>query len=204
MQHSPDVALTLTKCADHTQINIAVDIITAAFVKDPAMVQFVGGAEHPDTVRHDIVVALINAHFRAGEPIFLLLKNQQAIGAALIEVRRSPVAEILGVVRSWRLWRQLPKGCVKRLNTYRSLARRGSDGTTNYLTMIGIRPALQGNGLGRQFIELLEREVEPKSGWSLDTEHLKNVTFYEKLGYTLVNKVEWEANTIYQMHKSGT
>ena len=203
MQQNPNPLLTLTKCTDRAQIDIAVDIITASFVKDQAMVHFVGDAMQPDTVRHDIVVAITNAHFRAREPIFLLLRNQQAIGAALVEVRRSPGGEILSVLRSWRLWRRLPKGCIKRLNTYRALARRGSDRTSNYLTMIGILPDLQGEGLGRQFMEQLEREIGPQRSWSLDTENPKNVPLYEKLGYTLINKVDWEVNTIYQMHKSG-
>lgn len=90
------------------------------------------------------------------------------------------------------------------MNTYRSLARQGGNKHSNYLTMIGILPGQQGNGFGWQFIELLEREVGSKNGWSLDTENPKNVSFYEKLGYALVNKVDWEANTIYQMHKSDT
>lgn len=203
MQHKPSTLLTLTKCTDRAQTDLAVDIITASFAKDQAMVHFVGDALRPDTVRHDIVVAITNAHFRAREPVFLLFRNQQAIGAALVEVTRSPVGEILSVLRSWRLWRRLPKGCIKRLNTYRTLARRGSDGTSNYLTMIGIRPDLQGEGLGRQFMEQLEQVIGPKRSWSLDTENPKNVPFYEKLGYTLINKVDWEGNTIYQMHKSG-
>ena len=204
MQRSPDAALTLMKCTDHAQISIAAGIIEASFVKDQAMVHFVGDARNPDTTRHDIVTAITHAHFRAHEPIFLLRQNQQAIGAVLVEVRRSPVGEILSFLRSWRLWRRLPKGCIRRMNTYRSLARQGGNKRSNYLTMIGILPDQQGNGFGWQFIELLEREVGSKNGWSLDTENPKNVSFYEKQGYALVNKVDWEANTIYQMHKSDT
>lgn len=204
MQHRPDAALTLTRCTDRAQIESAIDISTAAFANDPAMVYFVGDTTPQDPVRHDIIAAITKAHFHADEPIFLLLKNQQAVGAALVEVRRSTIAEILGVIRTWRLWRRLPSGCIKRLNTYRSHARRGSDKTTNYLAMIGILPDLQGKGFGRQFIELLEREDDPKRGWSLDTENAENVMFYEKLGFTLVDKMDWGDNTIYQMRKSGT
>lgn len=204
MQCSPDAALTLMKCTDSAQISIAAGIIETSFAKDQAMVHFVGDGTAPDTVRHDIVTAIVNAHFQAHEPIFLLLQNQQAIGAALVEIRRSPVGELLSVLRTWQLWWQLPKGCIKRLNSYRSVARRGCDKKSIYITMIGILPDQQGRGFGWQFIELLEREVGSRSGWSLDTENPKNISFYEKLGYTLVNKVDWEANTIYQMHKSGT
>ncbi|WP_322889804.1 MULTISPECIES: GNAT family N-acetyltransferase [unclassified Yoonia] len=203
MQHRPDVAFALTRCTDHAQIESAVNIITAAFVDDPAIVYFVGDTTPPGPVRHNIVAAITNAHFRANEPIFLFRKDRQVVGAALIEVRRSAMAEIISVVRTWRLWRRLPKGCIKRMNRYRSLARRGNDRTANYLTMIGILPELQGNGLGKQFIDLLEGEVDSKRGWSLDTENPKNVILYEKLGYDLVAKVDWEDNTIYQMHKAG-
>ncbi len=203
MHQNPDASVVLTKCVDDAQIDSVVDVLTASFVNDPAVVQFVGNAEYPDAARYNIIFAIANAHFRANEPIFILLRNRQVIGAALVEVRRSAIGEILSIVRTWALWRRLPKGCIKRLNTYRSLARRGSARKTHYLTMVGIRPDLQGCGLGRKFIELLEKEVDPKRGWSLDTENPENVILYEKLGYALDNKVDWELNTIYQMHKSG-
>lgn len=167
------------------------------------MVYFVGDAAPESAARCDIITAITNAHFHAGESVFLLLQNQIAIGAALVEVRRSAVGEVFSVLWTWKLWRRLPKGCIKRLNTYRSRSRGGSDRRTNYLTMVGILPDLQGNGLGRRFIELLEAEVGTKRGWSLDTENPGNVVLYEKLGYALVGKVDWEANTIYQMHKAS-
>jgi GNAT superfamily N-acetyltransferase len=204
MRQASENMLVLVECVDLAQIEVAIDIITNAFATDPAMVHFVGDAEQGDIARRNIVTAIIYAHFRAQEPVFLLLENQQAVGAALVDIKRAPLFEIFGMLHSWQQWRRLPKGCLKRMNTYRSLSRRGSDSNSNYLTMIGIEPEQQGKGFGGRFIALLESQIRPLRGWSLDTENSANVLLYEKLGFTLVNTVVWDALSIYQMHKSTT
>ena len=203
MQRKPDDTLALVKCSNRSEIGPVVDIMSAAFERDPAMVHFVGEAEAPHAARSDIVTAIVQSHFCSKEPVFLLLQNGEPVGAALVEVRRSAFGEFLGVLKTWKLWRRLPKGCPSRMNAFRASSRQGCDKTTIYLMMIGIRPEAQGKGHGRHLIEMLEADIGTERGWSLDTENPENVTLYERLGYAVIGEVAWEDNTIYQMQKSA-
>jgi GNAT superfamily N-acetyltransferase len=203
MPREPDPALDMTACIDAAGTDAAIAIIAAAFARDPAMLHFVGNAAEPDRLRRTIVVAIVRAHVAAGEPVYLLRRNGEAVGAALVDVSRSKMRAVLGILRTWRFWLRLPLGCIGRMNAYLTHSRAGSDTTSNYLVMIGVRPDMRGLGLGGTFVGLLEQAVGPGRGWSLDTENGANVPLYENLGFVRVNTVAWAGLSIHQMHKPG-
>lgn len=203
MARTPDPALALARCTTGADAEAAIAIIAAAFARDPAMLHFVGTAPDPDALRGRIVTAVVRAHLAAGEPAFLLRREEEAVAAALVEVARSPWRGVWGLLRTWRLWLRLPLVSIRRMNAYLRHSRAGVDGASNYLVMIGVRPDLRGQGLGGAFLGLLERDVRPGHGWSLDTENGANVALYEKLGFARVGTVAWDGLSIHQMHKPG-
>ena len=203
MRRDPDAPVDLAVCADPAGIDAAIEIITAAFADDPGMRRFVGNSAEPDRLRRSIVEAIVRAHIAAGEPAYLLTWKGEPAGAALVDVSRAPMRMVLGVLKTWTHWLRLPLTSIWRLIASLARSRAGSDTTSNYLVMVGIRPEMQGLGLGGTFVRMLEQTVRPGRGWSLDTENEANVRFYEKLGFSRVNTVDWAGLTIHQMHKPG-
>lgn len=73
-----------------------------------------------------------------------------------------------------------------------------------YLTMIGVSPEKQGQGIGKMVISTIHKMVtdDPEvSSICLDTENLKNVLYYEHLGYSLIHEAKISSISIYCMKK---
>ena len=73
-----------------------------------------------------------------------------------------------------------------------------------YLTMIGVSPEKQGQGIGKMVINTLHKMVidDPEvSGIGLDTENLSNVLYYERLGFSLIQEVKVSSISVYCMKK---
>lgn len=73
-----------------------------------------------------------------------------------------------------------------------------------YLTMIGVSPEKQGQGIGKMVINTIHKMVidDPEvSIICLDTENLKNVQYYERLGYLLIYEAKISNISIYTMKK---
>lgn len=71
-----------------------------------------------------------------------------------------------------------------------------------YLTMIGVSPNKQGQGIGKKIINNIHDIVinDPEtSSIYLDTENSINVSFYNHLGYELIHKTKLSSITIYCM-----
>lgn len=73
-----------------------------------------------------------------------------------------------------------------------------------YLTMIGVSPEKQGQGIGEMVINNIHKMVidNPESSIiCLDTENFRNVSYYERVGYSLIHEVKISNVSIYCMKK---
>ncbi len=62
--------------------------------------------------------------------------------------------------------------------------------TSWYLSIVGIRPGKQGNGLGVELIErILKRTDQLRVPTYLETFTPRNISFYERLGYRLLERI---------------
>jgi ribosomal protein S18 acetylase RimI-like enzyme len=60
-----------------------------------------------------------------------------------------------------------------------------------YLSLLGVQPVFQGRGhAGRLLKNLLEKLDDEQKACYLETENLRNVSFYESFGFRLVEKTE--------------
>jgi len=59
-----------------------------------------------------------------------------------------------------------------------------------YLMIIGISPASQGNGLGSKLVDAMNKEATRKGVYIyLETESEENLQFYEKHGFTVLQEI---------------
>jgi GNAT superfamily N-acetyltransferase len=123
-------------------------------------------------------------HFSASQPVFGIFCGGLLTGAAYL---RSPNAEIT----PWTLIKWLARtgelGCAYRLLKYENGVKgRLRNGRYYYLVLIGIDPDHQGVGHGSFLMHSLHdfcRQVSGIDGILLDTGNLRNIQFYEHLGY---------------------
>ncbi len=59
-----------------------------------------------------------------------------------------------------------------------------------YLYALGVSPEKQGNGLGSNLVRKMQNNLAPNVPIYLETESERNVRFYERLGFEVVNKFQ--------------
>jgi len=59
-----------------------------------------------------------------------------------------------------------------------------------YLFVLGVSPEKQGKGLGTNLVRTLQKNLAPNVPIYLETESERNVSFYERLGFEVVNKFQ--------------
>jgi len=59
-----------------------------------------------------------------------------------------------------------------------------------YLYVLGVSPEKQGNGLGTNLVRKMQNNLAPNIPIYLETESERNVSFYERLGFEVVNKFQ--------------
>ena len=59
-----------------------------------------------------------------------------------------------------------------------------------YLYVLGVTPKKHGNGLGTNLVRTMQNNLPPKVPIYLETESERNVRFYERLGFEVINKFQ--------------
>jgi ribosomal protein S18 acetylase RimI-like enzyme len=70
----------------------------------------------------------------------------------------------------------------------------GYDGHRGWVYYLGVDPAYQRKGLGRQMMEAIDKKIRtmgcPKINLQIRTDNLGAVKFYEKIGYKMDETVQ--------------
>ena len=97
---------------------------------------------------------------------------------------------------------------MQRLEAYSELADSGRPSETHFhVGVVGVRPGVQGRGIGRLLIDAVQAMSEAhaaSSGVALDTENPASRAFYERCGYHVTAEDQIEDVTIWSMFRPNT
>jgi GNAT superfamily N-acetyltransferase len=167
-----------------------IDVLSAAFRDYPVMHHVLGGSGDYAARLHRLVGLFVMARVLRGEPLLGLGARGDLKGAAIVSYpgRGHTPAEFARLRDE--VFHELGPDVRAR---YEAFGEATSDFAVNgphiHLNMIGVRPGLQGQGLGRRLIDRVHRLSvdDPTSrGVTLTTENPANVPIYEKLGYSII------------------
>lgn len=175
---------------DKTLTVQAIDILTRAFQHDPLIQNLF---PHETELRSRVFFHfLLKKSDLLNEKLLGIYIEDELQGVASIEtpLAKNSVGKTLSfVIESLKLAFKIPFRRFVFLNSYMktTFSMRPKE-PHHYLVFIGIDPNLQGQGLGRAFLEHIHQLVENDSnsiGIGLDTENPENVPLYEYFGYKL-------------------
>lgn len=132
----------------------------------------------------------IGYRLETGIPCFVDLRNGEVVGVATLSVPEGPQ-----IPDSYdRIWEEIeadmaPEG-VALFERYDELQKAVRPAEPHvYLVAIGVRPELQGQGIGRGLVEAVRSfaaGMPGVNGVALDTHDEMNVAKYEKLGFRVI------------------
>jgi len=167
----------------------AIAALVEAFARDPLMLYLF--AKHPDGVRAGIekfFSILLRARIATDAPANVLLQNG-VIRGAVMGNHTSPPAWPAEISREWLNFQASVPEFRDRLEAYEAICdAHQPDEIFYYLGVIGVHPALQGQGAGKALLDhFCERShADPKSrGVYLDTANPVSLEFYYKNGFEL-------------------
>ena len=185
-----------------------VEVLLAAFEKDPLMSYFFGDRYQdlaPHTIRYMCNLANISDLFWIGA----FLKNELQ-GIALIappeKVDRDNQKEI--ALLDEQLATAVGEQVIIKLEKYFQVKEASEPKQPHfYLDLLGVMPKSQGKGVGKAVIEALHKmseESSQSSGVALDTENEYNLNFYQRLGYSVVKVTNLDAIKIWSMFRPNS
>ena len=99
----------------------------------------------------------------------------------------------------------LSRPAVRMVNSYGAAVRRAAPRAPHhYLTMIGVRPAYQGQGVASSLLAAVvdAADADPVStGVALDTENEENVALYEHKGFVMTCRQVVDGMPVYSMFR---
>ncbi len=177
------------------------DLLATAFARDPLLVALVGSADAPRSAagrRNFASFALAMNHIAGGRPRGWF-RDGVLLGVALVE----PPSSFGWLRASVTALRFMPVGlrlggrAAALLNRYWLKTREAAPRERHhYLTMLGVDPRAQGQGVGKRLIDdtIARAQAEGSDVVALDTENPANVALYEHLGFVETSRVHLEAD----------
>jgi ribosomal protein S18 acetylase RimI-like enzyme len=196
MPESQTPLVTMLYPEQHEQAAVA---LGRAFISDPTfksilpdITEPVARAEHLS----DLFRVLLAVERRNGQPIFGVVDNGRAVGAALTEGTGHPGA--LGLLMT--SLGQIPRmvrgvgwgGIVRALNLFSVLSENHPKEPHLYLQLLGVDPAFQGKHYGGALLDRLKLEASARpeiAGVYLETSTEVNVAFYSSKGYEVLGEL---------------
>lgn len=185
-----------------------IDLLIDAFKKDPMFVKLFKGEKKDRQMRAFFKFVYLRNRYMNG--LYITDSNDEPSYVAFVEkpfeITRINIINKLRIqFEMLRLTFFIPFKSLRLLSKYEAItAKHRPKDTHYYLTMIAVCRNMQGQGLGKKVIEQIHSMVSKDSKVSsicLDTENIKNVSYYEKLGYELVCEEQLEEVSIYCMKK---
>ncbi len=178
-----------------------VELMAAAFQHDPLFEKAFGIPNNPDAVTTFLSFMFDMTRVMGAKPRGAW-RDDQLRGCYLMEPpTQGKIANfarmIMVMIRFLPVAVKLPWRTVRFLNIYMRKTRAEAPKTPHsYLTMIGVRPGAQGQGIGRH---LLQDAIDRGSDIALDTEANENVGLYEHWGFSLSRSIDVSGITAHCM-----
>lgn len=184
-----------------------IDLMAAAFVRDPLFLDLFGDdRQEPAAARRRAAffAFLFDRSRMAGHTLRGAFDGQGRLQACcLVEdsAHKDPMLRVL--LRFALLLPRLPWRSSRLLNRYMRRTRRVAPRRRHhYLTMIGVLPEHQGQGIGTRLLQELihtARQTPGVRAVALDTENPANVPRYQKLGFLATKQLRIGRTTVHSM-----
>jgi ribosomal protein S18 acetylase RimI-like enzyme len=192
--HGPVVTMLYPEQHEQAAVSLG-----RAFINDPTFKSILPDITEPIArAEHlaELFRAVLAVERRNGQPVFGVVDNGRAVGAALTEGVGHP--GMLGLVMTGL--GQMPRmvrgvgwgGVVRALNLFSVLAENHPKEPHLYLQLLGVDPAFQGKHYGGAMLDRLKLEasVRPEiAGVYLETATEANVAFYSSKGYEVLGEL---------------
>lgn len=164
------------------------------FEADPGYLSIsrVSGEVRPRCVRQ-LMRSTLEVHLAARQPVFAIAPEQGVLGVSLVEEPGASLPLLAAAKQAARLLRGTgPSVTARAIRGLFALLRERPREPHHYLAMLAVHPRARGCGLARALLEDLHAvsAAHPDStGVALDTSNPRNVTLYERFGYTVVSRL---------------
>lgn len=191
--------------ATHRDIDAAVSCWASAFAQDPitGFLLQTGPGYHERVSRFFRLLA--RARVELGMPI-LVARDGDVIRGGVMGYDTERPSWPADITREWDEFEHSIPGMIERMAVYEGIAADGKPTVPHYyLGVIGVDPALQGRGVGKQLIEAfcaLSANDAKSKGVYLETAKPSNVPFYERVGFVETKRAEMGSGTLWCMFQS--
>lgn len=183
----------------------AVDRLTHAFASDP-ITGFL--LQDGPTYRERLTrffSLLMRARLALGMPVLVARDGDEIHGIVMGNIP-SPPAWPADIAQQWEDFERAVPGMVDRLAIYEGLAAQFAPIVPHYyLGVIGVDPALHGQGIGMQLISAfceLSAADDRSHGVYLETGEPSNVRFYERAGFIETGRETMGDATLWCMYRA--
>lgn len=183
-----------------------INLLINAFQNDPMFIKLFKGTHKHRQMNAFFEFIFIRNQLMNG--IYLTDSSEKPNYVAFIEIPKNKqnysfIRKVRLFLEMLRLGFYIPLQSLNYLSRYDSItAKQRPSEEHYYLTMIGVSSEKQGQGFGKQVIDQIHQIANDHLDVPiicLDTENVKNVSYYERIGYKLTNQVEVSKLTIYFM-----
>ncbi|WP_238188534.1 N-acetyltransferase [Paenibacillus sp. L3-i20] len=185
--------------------------MSEAFARDPLFLHLFGDSELDEKAKNSMVAFvsfMFDKSFLPNEEAWGIFESDNLLGTYLIEKPSvSKLQNIKGtlftVLYLIRLIPKISEKALSLLNTYMRITRPASPSLTHhYLIMIGVKPEVQGKGVGKSLLLHLLNKInmsDTSQGVALDTENIENVNLYQRFGFILKRETQINHVPVYCM-----
>lgn len=182
----------------------AVDRLTHAFARDPItgfLLQ--AGPDYRERLTRFFSL-LMQARLALGMPVLVAREGDEIHGIVMGNIP-SPPAWPTDIAQAWEDFESAVPGMVDRLAIYEGLAAQFAPAVPHYyLGVIGVDPALHGQGIGMRLISSfcdLSAADGLSHGVYLETGEPSNVRFYEHAGFVETGRGTMGDATLWCMYR---
>ena len=173
---------------DRSQKDFALNILCAAFHDYPVTRYVVDeAASDYDGKLRELIDFFVEGRLTRYIPLIGLYDSNDLLGVAVVSPPQEVPAPRELVECQAQAEQRLGREAMARFERYERACEATDPGhVAHYLGMIGVRPDMQGRGVGRQLIDAVKARArsDPSStGVTLNTESASNLPFYEKMGF---------------------
>ncbi|WP_237741425.1 GNAT family N-acetyltransferase [Bacillus bingmayongensis] len=185
--------------------------MSKAFAKDPLFLHLFGDSEFDRKSRNSVTVFLsfmFDKSFMLNEEVWGFYENENLLGVYIVEKPQPSKLQnmkggVLLIGRLLLLIFQLSRKTLGLLNSYMRVTRSFAPSIAHhYLIMIGVNPENQGKGIGKALLQHLLHTVHTNNksqGVALDTENTKNISLYQRFGFSLSGETQIDKVPVYCM-----
>lgn len=174
-----------------SDVPAVVDVLAEAFHDYPVMRFVLGGEESYLTRLHSLIHFFVSARSLREEPLLGVAQDERLVAAATVSFPSSVVRPPALARAREAVWAELGAGVRARYEVCGKVWETFTAPEPHiHLNMIGVRPSAQGRGHARRLLDHvhgISLDTPGSQGVTLTTEDRRNLAFYERAGYEMMD-----------------